>query len=110
MAPGGQRLQDRQGRGHRGPDRREEEQAAGRNRERLEVAFPGHRTRTSPPPSPPPMLDLKFIRQNPALVIEGARKKRITVDVDGLLAADSAARALQTEVDALRARQNALSK
>ncbi len=56
------------------------------------------------------MLDLKFIRQNPALVIEGARKKRITVDVDGLLAADSAARALQTEVDALRARQNALSK
>jgi seryl-tRNA synthetase len=56
------------------------------------------------------MLDLKFIRQNPALVIEGARKKRITVDVEGLLAADSAARALQTEVDALRARQNALSK
>ena len=56
------------------------------------------------------MLDLKFIRQNPALVIEGARKKRIVVDVEGLLAADSAARALQTEVDALRARQNALSK
>jgi len=56
------------------------------------------------------MLDLKFIRQNPALVIEGARKKRIAVDVEGLLAADTAARALQTEVDALRARQNALSK
>ena len=56
------------------------------------------------------MLDLKFIRQNPALVIEGARKKRITVDVEGLLAADTTARALQTEVDALRARQNALSK
>ena len=56
------------------------------------------------------MLDLKFIRQNPALVIEGARKKRIAVDVEGLLAADTAARALQTEVDALRARQNVLSK
>jgi len=42
------------------------------------------------------MLDLKFIRQNPALVIEGARKKRITVDVEGLLAADTTARALQT--------------
>lgn len=56
------------------------------------------------------MLDLKFIRQNPDLVKEGARKKRIEVDLEGLLAADAAARALQTEVDALRARQNALSK
>jgi seryl-tRNA synthetase len=56
------------------------------------------------------MLDLKFIRQNPQVVLEGARKKRIQVDVEGLLSADTAARALQTEVDALRARQNALSK
>ena len=56
------------------------------------------------------MLDLKFIRQNPQAVLEGARKKRIQVDVEGLLAADAAARGLQTEVDALRARQNALSK
>ncbi|NUP96244.1 MAG: serine--tRNA ligase [Planctomycetaceae bacterium] len=56
------------------------------------------------------MLDLKFIRQFPEAVKEGARKKRIEVDIDGLLAADTALRALQTEVEALRARQNALSK
>lgn len=56
------------------------------------------------------MLDLKFIRQNPELVREGARKKRIAVDLDGLLQVDTQTRAAQTEVEALRARQNALSK
>jgi seryl-tRNA synthetase len=56
------------------------------------------------------MLDLKFIRQFPDAVQEGARKKRIAIDLEGLLARDGEARALQTEVDALRARQNALSK
>jgi seryl-tRNA synthetase len=56
------------------------------------------------------VLDLKLIRQQPDLVREGARKKRIQVDLDGLLSVDSDARALQTEVDNLRARQNALSK
>ena len=47
------------------------------------------------------MLDLKFIRQFPDLVKEGARKKRIAVDLERLLAVDTDARALQTEVDAL---------
>ncbi|MCC7013536.1 MAG: serine--tRNA ligase [Planctomycetes bacterium] len=56
------------------------------------------------------MLDLKFIRQFPDAVKEGARKKRIQVDIDALLAVDAKARALQTEVDTLRARQNQLSK
>ncbi len=56
------------------------------------------------------MLDLKLIRTQPELVRAGARKKRIEVDLDGLLQVDADARATQTEVDALRARQNALSK
>jgi len=56
------------------------------------------------------VLDPKFIRQFPDLVREGARKKRIALDLDGLLAVDAEARAAQTEVDGLRARQNALSK
>lgn len=56
------------------------------------------------------MLDLKLIRQQPDLVREGARKKRIQIDLEGLLGVDADARALQTEVDNLRARQNALSK
>ncbi len=56
------------------------------------------------------MLDLKLIRTQPDLVRAGARKKRIEVDLDGLLRVDADARATQTEVDALRARQNALSK
>jgi seryl-tRNA synthetase len=56
------------------------------------------------------VLDLKLIRQSPDLIREGARKKRIAVDLEGLLRVDAEARAVQTEVDNLRARQNALSK
>lgn len=56
------------------------------------------------------MLDLKLIRTQTDLVRAGARKKRIEVDLDALLKVDADARATQTEVDALRARQNALSK
>jgi seryl-tRNA synthetase len=56
------------------------------------------------------MLDLKFIRANPELVKAGAAKKRIQCDVDGLLALDGQVRALTGEVEAMRARQNALGK
>lgn len=56
------------------------------------------------------MLDLKLIRENPEAVARGARKKRIDCDIDGLLALDAKLRALLTEVEALRARQNALGK
>jgi seryl-tRNA synthetase len=56
------------------------------------------------------MLDLKLIRQDPEAVKAGAKKKRIAVDVDGLLALDEKLRALTTEVDGLRARQNELGK
>jgi seryl-tRNA synthetase len=56
------------------------------------------------------VLDLKFIREFPDLVREGARKKRIELDLETLLALDTQVRAAQTEVDALRARQNTFSK
>ncbi len=52
------------------------------------------------------MLDLKFIRQNPDLVREGARKKRISCDIDAILRLDEDARARGVELDQLRAEQN----
>ena len=56
------------------------------------------------------MLDLKFIRRNAELVKEGARKKRVDCDVDGLLRLDEQRRALGTRVDELRARQKSAGK
>ncbi|OGG52235.1 MAG: serine--tRNA ligase [Candidatus Handelsmanbacteria bacterium RIFCSPLOWO2_12_FULL_64_10] len=52
------------------------------------------------------MLDLRFIRENPDLVKEGARKKRIDADIDGLLALDARAREMRTRLDNLRAERN----
>jgi seryl-tRNA synthetase len=54
------------------------------------------------------VLDLKFIRQFPDLVKQGARKKRIACDVDLILKLDEEARARGTELDRLRAEQNTL--
>lgn len=56
------------------------------------------------------MLDLKFIRANAAAVKAGAVKKRITCDVDGLLALDEERRALAPKVDELRNRQKTAGK
>lgn len=55
------------------------------------------------------MLDIKFIRENPEKVKEGARRKGVKVDVDELLRLDSRRREKITEIDRLRARQNAIS-
>lgn len=55
------------------------------------------------------MLDIKFIRDNPDLVREAARKKHIQFDLDKLLALDEKRRTLLQEVEGLRARQNAAS-
>lgn len=52
------------------------------------------------------MLDIKFIRENADLVKAGAKKKHLNVDIDVLLAADDKRRALITEVEAMRAKQN----
>lgn len=56
------------------------------------------------------MLDIKFIRENPELVKEAARKKGVDVDVDALLAVDERRRHVLQELEEKRAKQNALSK
>ncbi len=52
------------------------------------------------------MLDIKFIRENPELIREAARKKRIDFDVSALLETDEKRRKFMTEIEDLRARQN----
>src|ERR1700677_601126 len=55
------------------------------------------------------MLDIKFIRENKDVVIAGAKKKHITVDIDQLIAVDEKRRELQAKIDGMRAEQNAAS-
>jgi seryl-tRNA synthetase len=57
------------------------------------------------------MLDIKFIRENPEVVREGARKKQMDPGViDRLLDADKKRRQLTKEAEDLRARRNLLTK
>lgn len=56
------------------------------------------------------MLDIKFIRENKDIVASGAKKKRIEVDLDKLLALDDKRRELQMAIDQKRAEQNAASE
>ncbi|MEK7631105.1 MAG: serine--tRNA ligase [Patescibacteria group bacterium] len=56
------------------------------------------------------MLDIKFIRENPSLLRDAARKKHIPFDVEKLLEADRVRRERQVEVDALRTQLNATSE
>ncbi len=56
------------------------------------------------------MLDIKFIRENPDLVKEAARKKRVDFDAQKLLDIDDNRLALLREVEEMRARQNAASE
>lgn len=56
------------------------------------------------------MLDIKFIRENPDLIREAARKKHLNFNVDELLAVEAKRVALLGEVEARRARQNEVSK
>src|SRR3989338_2677598 len=53
------------------------------------------------------MLDIKFIRENPDLVKEAARKKHIDFDTAKLLEADDLRLKILREVEDMRARQNA---
>lgn len=55
------------------------------------------------------MLDIHFIRENADLVKEAARKKKIEIDVDRLLAIDEQRKSLRAELDAKRAEQNRMS-
>ena len=52
------------------------------------------------------MLDIKFIRENPELIKEAARKKHIVFDTAKLLEADDLRLNILREVEDMRARQN----
>lgn len=56
------------------------------------------------------MLDIKFIRENLDLVKLGAQKKRMQVDLDGLVALDETRRTLLTSVEAKKTEQNTVSR
>ncbi len=55
------------------------------------------------------MLDIKFIRENPDLIKEASRKKRLDFDVDKFLKIDEGRRKVMAEVEELRAKQNKAS-
>jgi seryl-tRNA synthetase len=55
------------------------------------------------------MLDIRFIRENADLVKAGAAKKRMTADIDRLLAVDDERKTLRQELDEKRAEQNRAS-
>ena len=55
------------------------------------------------------MLDIKFIREHPERIKEGARKKGINFDVNYLVELDERRRSKIKEVDDMRARQNEIS-
>jgi seryl-tRNA synthetase len=56
------------------------------------------------------MLDLAFIRANPDVVKDAARRKRVNVDIDALLELDARMQEARRETEATRAAQNRLSK
>ncbi len=56
------------------------------------------------------MLDIKFIRDNPELIKEAVRKKRVNFDVEKLLAVDERRRHVLGELEAKRAKQNSGSR
>ena len=56
------------------------------------------------------MIDLKALRDDPARFAEGARLKRIDVDIDRILELDTARRAALTRGEQARAEQKAISK
>lgn len=55
------------------------------------------------------MLDIKFIRENKELIAAGAQKKHINFNVDELISADDARRAVLGEVEAMRTKQNEIA-
>ncbi|MHB1768180.1 MAG: serine--tRNA ligase [Phycisphaerae bacterium] len=56
------------------------------------------------------MLDMRFIRENPGVVRDGAQAKNIAVDLDGLLELDARSRALHQRVQELATEQNRINK
>ncbi len=56
------------------------------------------------------MLDIKFIRDNKDIVVAGAKKKHLVVDLDALIVLDDRRRSLTSKVEEKRALQNEFSK
>jgi seryl-tRNA synthetase len=56
------------------------------------------------------MLDIKFIRENPDLIKEAARKKKIDFDVQKLIEVDEKRRQVLLSVEKKRTEQNDVSK
>jgi seryl-tRNA synthetase len=56
------------------------------------------------------MIDLKDLRDHPGKYVDGCRKKNFSIDIDRVLALDAQRRAILTEQEAAKARQNALAK
>lgn len=56
------------------------------------------------------MLDIKFIRENPNKVKEGAKNKGVKVDIDRLLEMDKQRRENLKEIEAIRAQKNKATK
>lgn len=56
------------------------------------------------------MLDIKFIRENPQTVKDGAGKKNIKIDVDNLLKLDEEKRKLLAKIEEIRAEKNKANK
>ena len=55
------------------------------------------------------MLDIKFIRENKEIVQEGAKKKRIDIDIGKLIALDDERLKQLKEVEDLRSEVNKVS-
>ena len=56
------------------------------------------------------MIDLKFLRENPEKVTEGAKSKNIEIDISKILEVDTKFRELSIEVQNLRAERNVAAK
>jgi seryl-tRNA synthetase len=56
------------------------------------------------------MLDIKFIRENKALVKDNAQKRGVKVEIDKLLELDEKRRQMIAEIETLRAQQNKVSQ
>ncbi len=56
------------------------------------------------------MIDIRLIREQPELVLAGAKKKRIALDLDPLRELDARLTAAQQELDRTRSEQNAAAK
>ncbi|GFN23082.1 serine--tRNA ligase [Thermanaeromonas sp. C210] len=56
------------------------------------------------------MLDIKLLRQNPELVVEGLRRRGLAAPLEQFLDLDARRRSLLTEVEGLRNRRNTVSE